>query len=331
MKITVLVLMSESTDLLVCDEIEIRNASDLERIKLKASPAAYLLSEKDLPFLREFPEVIVDRGLKHRAKGLMKVMIGYEKIPVINGNFASTYQVQRSVRTLLEHAKKENDLNVYFIGTGDRVFEQLVNIARGKKDNADQRKQLRKPDSRPLFSFPDVPSWLSHELGIQCQVPEALMEKYVGVSKEVMLVRQLIVLAARIENPVLILGDTGTGKEVVAREIHSNSIRKDQPLISINCGGIPTPLLESELFGYVKGAFTGANEDREGLWSLADKGSLFLDEIADLHPESQAKILRTLEDGYIRPVGGNTPFEVNARIIAATNRDLFSMVQSGEF
>lgn len=331
MKIKVLILRGDSPDLLVRDEMEVSNASDLESVKFKALPAAYLLSEKDLSLLRKFREAIVDRGHKHKAKGLAKLVIGYEKIPLINGNFASTNQVQRSARTLLKHAKKENDLNAYFIGIEDWIFQQLLNIAREKTEKEDQRKKLQKLDHQPLFTFSDIPSWLSHELGMQCQVPDALVERYVGVTRDIVLVRQLIVLAAKIDNPVLILGDTGTGKEVVAREIHSNSDRKDQAFISINCSGIPTSLFESELFGHVKGSFTGAIKDKKGLWRLAVEGTLFFDEIADLPPESQAKILRTLEDGYIRPIGGDEDFKVNARILAATNRDLFSMVQSGEF
>ncbi|HOP47978.1 MAG TPA: sigma 54-interacting transcriptional regulator [Desulfobacteraceae bacterium] len=331
MKMTVLTLRCGGPDHLAPDEIEVKNASDLERIKQKILPAVYLISEKDLSLLRGFPDTVVDRGLKHRAKGLAKVMIGYKKIPVINGNFASTHQVQRSVRTLLMHAMNENDRNIYFIGIAERIFDQLSNMAKEERDRGDNRKQIGKFDSRPLSGFSDILSWLSNELGMQSQIPRNLMERYVGISRDVMLVRQLIVLAARNENPVLILGDTGTGKEVVAREIHSNSNRKNQPFISINCSGIPTALFESELFGHVKGAFTGAIQNKQGLWRLADKGTLFLDEIADLHPESQAKILRTLEDGCIRAVGGGTEFKVNARIVAATNRDLFSMVQSGEF
>ena len=330
MKIKVLILRGNSPDLLVRDEMEVSNVSDLESVKSKTLPAAYLLSEKDLSLLRKFKEAIVDRGHKHKAKGLAKLVIGYEKIPLINGNFASTHQVQRSARTLLENAKKENDLNAYFIGIEDRIFQELRNSAKEKTKKEDQRKKLQKRAHQP-FTFSDIPSWISRELGMQCQVPDALVERYVGVTRDVVLVRQLIVLAARIDDPVLILGDTGTGKEVVAREIHYNSNRETQPFVPINCGGVPTDLFGSELFGHAKGSFTGAIKDKEGMWQFAVEGTLFLDEVADLSPGNQAKLLRALEDGFIRPIGKNEEIKVNARILAATNRDLFSMVRSNEF
>lgn len=130
---------------------------------------------------------------------------------------------------------------------------------------------------------------------------------------------------------MLILGDTGTGKELVARAIHDHSARRAKRFMLVNCGAIPYDLLESELFGHVKGAFTDATYDKPGLWELADKGTLFLDEIGDLHPNHQVKILRALEDKKIRPIGGTKEIEVDARIIAATNRDLFSMVQARQF
>ncbi|HDS85312.1 MAG TPA: sigma-54-dependent Fis family transcriptional regulator [Phycisphaerales bacterium] len=130
---------------------------------------------------------------------------------------------------------------------------------------------------------------------------------------------------------VLIEGESGTGKELTARSLHANSKRADKPFYPINCAGLAESLLESELFGHVKGAFTGATADRKGLFQLADKGTLFLDEIGDMPALMQAKLLRVLEDGLVLPVGGSTPIKVDVRVISATNHDLAKQVEEKQF
>ena len=130
---------------------------------------------------------------------------------------------------------------------------------------------------------------------------------------------------------VLLRGETGTGKEVFAREIHKNSPRKNQPLISQNCAALPEELLESELFGYKKGAFTGAVQDKPGLFDQADGGTLFLDEIGDMPIKLQAKVLRVIQEQEIRPLGSNSSHKVDVRLIAATHCDLEEKIISGEF
>jgi transcriptional regulator with PAS, ATPase and Fis domain len=130
---------------------------------------------------------------------------------------------------------------------------------------------------------------------------------------------------------VLIEGESGTGKELMARYIHYSGRRSEGPFVAINCGALPESLLESELFGHVKGAFTGAIKDKKGLFEVADGGTLFLDEIGETSPSFQVKLLRVLEDGTFRRVGGTTEHRVNVRIIAASNKDLTSLVQKGQF
>jgi len=130
---------------------------------------------------------------------------------------------------------------------------------------------------------------------------------------------------------VLIQGESGTGKELIARAIHQNSNRKNEAFIPINCGALPENLLESELFGHMKGAFTGAHQNKKGLFEEADGGTLFLDEIGEMSPATQVKLLRVLQDQEVRRVGANTGVKVDVRIVAATNQNLQSNIESGEF
>lgn len=133
------------------------------------------------------------------------------------------------------------------------------------------------------------------------------------------------------DSSVLIMGETGVGKEVAARAIHVQSHRKDQPFVTVNCGALPEALLESELFGHVKGAFTGATSDRAGLFAEAHEGTLFLDEIGELNKAMQVKLLRVLQEGEVRPVGSDRSRKVAVRIICATNRNLQEFAQQGQF
>jgi two-component system response regulator HydG len=152
-----------------------------------------------------------------------------------------------------------------------------------------------------------------------------------GSSAAIQAVREQIQRIADTPAPVLVLGETGTGKGLVARALHADSRRADGPFISINCAALPEPLLEAELFGHVKGAFTGATVDRPGLFAEADGGSLFLDEIAEMTPSLQAKLLHVLEHGSVRPVGANRERQIDVRIIAATHRNLAQAVREAKF
>ena len=153
----------------------------------------------------------------------------------------------------------------------------------------------------------------------------------VGKSRGIDNVRRLIERVAPTDSTVLVLGETGTGKELVARLVHETSSRHAKPFIAVNCGALPETLIESELFGHKKGAFTGADEHRTGLFEVAHGGTIFLDEIGELPKGMQAKLLRVLESGEIRRVGENQPFQVDVRIVCATHRDLPAMVDAGDF
>lgn len=149
----------------------------------------------------------------------------------------------------------------------------------------------------------------------------------VGMSR----VRKLVEKLAPTDSAVLILGETGTGKEMVARRVHEQSTRASAPFVAVNCGAIPENLVESEFFGHRKGAFTGADTARTGLFEVANGGTLFLDELGELDKSMQVKLLRFLESGEVRRVGENEPFQVDVRIVCATNRDLQEMVDAGTF
>lgn len=153
----------------------------------------------------------------------------------------------------------------------------------------------------------------------------------VGRSDKMQAVYQMIETVAEVQSTILVTGESGTGKELVARAIHDLSPRAEKPFISINCGAFTETLLESELFGYIKGAFTGANTNRKGLFEAADKGTIFLDEIGEMSPAMQVKLLRVLQERRVRPVGAHEEFSIDARVIAATNRDLKAMSEDGSF
>ncbi len=168
------------------------------------------------------------------------------------------------------------------------------------------------------------------------QLREKLVRKYkfaqmVGKSKKM---RQLFIMIekiARADCTVLLRGESGTGKELISRAIHHNSVRKEEPFVVINCAAVPESILEAELFGYEKGAFTDAGYKKKGMFEVADKGTIFLDEISDMSLRMQAKILRVIEEKRFNHLGSTKPIQVDARILAATNKDLEKMIQQGTF
>ena len=161
------------------------------------------------------------------------------------------------------------------------------------------------------------------------QVPK--LSELIGSSAPMRQVLDMIRLVADCSATVLIQGESGTGKELVAKTIHQTSYRRDKPFVVVDCGSLPETLLESELFGHVKGSFTGAHATKRGLFEEADGGTIFLDEISDTTPVFQAKLLRVLQEGEIKPVGGNQPVKIDARVISATNKDLSELVTAKRF
>src|SRR5690606_31281564 len=152
-----------------------------------------------------------------------------------------------------------------------------------------------------------------------------------GKSQAIKNILDIIDKVAPLDTRVLITGENGTGKELVARAIHAKSSRKDKAFVEVNCAAIPNELIESELFGHEKGSFTGAFQQRIGRFELANKGTIFLDEVGDMSLQAQAKVLRAIEDGKIERVGGVKKIEVDVRIVAATNKNLIEEIEKGNF
>jgi two-component system nitrogen regulation response regulator NtrX len=165
------------------------------------------------------------------------------------------------------------------------------------------------------------------------QLQQQLSEEYVMVGESIAMraLRKQIAIVAPSDGRVLISGESGTGKELVARAIHSQSKRRNLPFVEINSAAIPEELVESELFGHAKGAFSGATTAKKGKFEIADGATLFLDEIGDMSPRVQAKVLRVLEEQRFEPVGSNTPIKVDVRVISATNRPIGELIENGNF
>lgn len=156
-------------------------------------------------------------------------------------------------------------------------------------------------------------------------------DAFIGESREMQKVYRRIIQVASSDSTVLVTGESGTGKELVARAIHRNSPRRDQPFVALDCSSLAENLLESELFGHVKGSFTGAIQTKTGLFRVADGGTLFLDEVANISLSTQAKLLRVLQERMVTPIGGTQPIPINIHLVAATNRSLKVMVSEGTF
>lgn len=212
-----------------------------------------------------------------------------------------------------------------FIVINDRhqLQQQLVNVVG----------ELEEPVTYPILTrlLHRCQEYIKHKPGAESQLRDAKFQNLVGKSKEIQEIRRMIQQVAPTDANVLVLGESGTGKEVIASNVHYLSNRKSGPFIPVNCGAIPGELLESELFGHEKGAFTGAVSSRKGRFELAQGGTLFLDEIGDMPLQMQVKLLRVLQERTYERVGGTKPIDCDVRIIAATHRNLESMITSGDF
>jgi len=231
---------------------------------------------------------------------------------------------------LIRHIRENfRDIEVMMI-TGYPTIESAV-----KAVKAGAEEYLTKPftDIELLSAVKQVLEKLHVHRAIKDQWPRSLTSRYgfIGESEVMQKVFSAIDKATSTSATVLILGESGTGKELVARAIHYNSPRSSAPFVPVNCGAIPEELLESELFGYIKGAFTGATETRAGFFQTADGGTIFLDEISETSLSMQVKLLRVLQDKQVYMVGSTRPLKVDVKILASTNKDLTTLLKKGLF
>lgn len=236
---------------------------------------------------------------------------GLDLISEIKGISPSTQVIVLTGFASIDSAVQATQKGAYHFLTKPFNVEELMSLldkALAHKNLEQENKQLR------------------NELGTRYQ-----FNQIIGESEGIRSCLSLVERVADSDSTVLVMGESGTGKELIARAIHYNSNRAKNPFVAINCGAIPAELLESELFGHVKGAFTGAISNRIGRFEMADEGTLFLDEIGDLDPSLQVKILRALQERTFEPVGSTKSVQVNVRVIAATNIDLDKAVREGRF
>jgi len=261
--------------------------------------------EKALGMIRQYPYDVIITDLRMPGPSGEKVMqealsIFPETIVIVMTGFADIQTAVDAIRT-----------GAYdFVPKPFQLEEMVMRVERALRE-----RQLKSENSM-----------LRSELLGKYQ-----FSSLVGNSPAMQQIYRMVALVAQKNSTILITGETGTGKELIARAIHYNGLRKDHPLVSVNCGAIPANLLEDELFGHVKGAFTGAHQHRIGRFEQANRGTLFLDEIGSMPLDLQVKLLRVLQEREFQKVGGTSTVKVDVRIIVATNSDLLDSVRRGEF
>ena len=270
-------------------------------------------------------DAAVERRVKHAKKPLTACLPARARLVTVRARYLDPGQAQRGIRALACSARFRSWGGVAVVEMDPALFKTLWTRAGAAAVATVMPSVAATPgEATPLRLLLDTRY-------APVPIPEVVTRAYVGRSEDADWVRRRIVLAARGTDPVLIVGETGTGKEVVARLIHELQHGQSARFVAVNCGGIPESLFESELFGHVRGAFTGAIRDKDGLWEFARGGTIFLDEIGDMSPDHQVKVLRAIEDGVFRPVGGHQEIHSNARVIAATNQDLAAKVGTHRF
>jgi len=234
---------------------------------------------------------------------------------------------------LLTYAKEVAPATVFLLITGVPTVETAIAAVNAGADRYVIKDHDLVDQLRRAVRQVDETLRLKNEAGYLRRELRRLtgLDNIIGHSAKVRAIFDLILTVAPQSSRVLITGESGTGKELVARAIHENSARAKEPFITVDCGAFPETLLESELFGYMKGAFTGANENRQGLFQAANGGTLLLDEIGNMSPTMQVKLYRVLQEGKVRPLGSTEEADVDVRVIAATNRDLEKAIAAGEF
>jgi two-component system response regulator PilR (NtrC family) len=289
-------MTQKPTCLIVDDETDIREllVMTLERMDIDTYGASNIEEAKNLLKQRQYALCLTDMQMPG-GTGLDLV------------NYINEFHPGLPVAVITAHASAENAVSALKAGAFDYLSKPI------------SLKQLR-----PVIEF-------ALKLTSQANHSKENVLEMIGDSEPMTYVRTMIAKLARSQAPVYISGESGSGKELAAKLIHKNSSRVDGAFIAVNCGAIPENLMESEFFGYKKGAFTGASQDKEGMFQAANGGTLFLDEVADLPLPMQVKLLRAIQEKKIRMVGGTTEEAVDVRIISATHKNLSEMMDAGLF
>lgn len=309
------------TVLIIDDEPDIRKlvALSLARIGVDASVAANLEEARQLLATYRFDACLCDMKLPD-GDGVAFVAELHEQYPALPVAVITAHgQVESAVEAMrngaFDFVSKPVDIHAL-----RRLVTQALSLkpqAAAPSTASVSKKTSDAPDHTPA----------SNDTGTELVNGKAL----IGSSEVMQDLRKRIKKVAHSNAPVWITGESGTGKELIAQLIHANSARADQAFIAINCGAIPNELVESELFGHTKGSFTGAHQDKEGLFKAADGGTLFLDEVAELPLHMQVKVLRAIQERAIRPVGTHTEQAIDVRLLSATHNDLAECVAAGSF
>jgi two-component system response regulator PilR (NtrC family) len=255
------------------------------------------------------------------------VIISDVKMPDMGGIelLRAARELQPSIEVIMmtAFANEATAHEAFLLGAFDFVHKPFDNELLKEKVSRALDKIARAAEAQTLKD--------ENEALIKGQRARGKLTNIIGTSDRMQAVFQMIETVAQVPSTVLITGESGTGKELVARAIHDLGPRAQRPFVSVNCGAFTETLLESELFGYIKGSFTGATANRKGLFEAANQGTIFLDEIGEMSAAMQVKLLRVLQERKVRPVGAHEELEVNTRVIAATNRDLAALVKDGIF
>jgi DNA-binding NtrC family response regulator len=291
-----------------------------------------LLIDDEVAFRRSAAEVLRAVGYQVHEASAPSSPDGPEKEGQVDVLVLGNVPLAESGRTLIRRARERHPRSLIVALSPKASIEGAVQaLHQGATDYLP--KPLSPEDLRGRIDslLREVQGSEGHTAGAAVAPGGADPEGIVGTSPAIQDLRRFLRKIAAAESAVLVTGETGTGKELVARAIHAASPRRAKPFVALNCSAIPETLLESQLFGHVRGAFTGADRDREGFFESAGEGTIFLDEIGEMALRVQPKLLRALDAKEVLPLGSTTPLPVRARVVVATNRDLKAMVSSGDF
>ncbi len=290
------------------------------------------LLKSDPGFIKKLKSSLQENSSELTVTRNLTSVLSYATVETFSAIFLDWKLLRNNYSGFIRRLRRQDrHLPVIIFYDGNKISGELC----GKNDalfSINLRKMI-------LSELPDIHSRINTYSGLKKALPEKLRThlkpngfgKFVGNSSHMLDIYRQITRVAATDFTVMILGDSGTGKELVARSIHQLSSRSSQNFISLNCAAIPEHLLESELFGYEKGAFTGANTAKPGMFELADNSTIFLDEIGDMALDLQAKLLRVLEDHTVQRLGSTTTKTVDIRVIAATNMSLEKLIAEGKF